>query len=96
MNAHEIEREISRLENSEADYTTCQRLATLYVVLDHLNGKSPSEVNSRASMAGSEFLSVALSKEPTAVLTILDEHMECIKTLYPTEYRVLMKRITDI
>lgn len=96
MNINEIEMEIKRLENGEADYNTCQRLSSLYIVRDHLTGEKPSEGKSRAYIGGSHFLSIAGSKDPDAVLTILDEHIECIKTLYPSEYNVLMKRISEL
>jgi hypothetical protein len=94
MNIREIEKEISVLEQSETNYSNCQKLAILYEVR---NGLVRDEKPSKAySLEGSEFLSVSHSKDPYEVLKVLDEHMECIKALYPAEYNVILKRIKNL
>lgn len=94
MNIREIEKEIRILEQSKTTYENCNRLAILYTVRNGLTEK-PDTKQSYA-LGSSEFLSVSSGKDPARVLQILDEHMDCIKALYPTEYSVLMKRIESL
>lgn len=99
INLNEIEREIKNLEKGKTDYNTCQKLAILYVVKDHLGGSKDPEITpvySQKSQPDSEFLAVSFEKDPYEVLKVLDEHMDCIRALYPKEYEILMKRIRKV
>ena len=88
MNANEIAEEINRLEQEETTYNNCMKLAVLYTILDH---DKPEH-----SYSGSEFL-LAVSNAPIdGVLEILDNHMDCIKLLYPKEYTSILKKIKDL
>ena len=90
MDANEILAEIERLEQGETTYANCTKLAVLYTIKEHLTNRIPAY-----SHASSEFL-LAVSDAPIdKVLNIMDEHMECIKLLYPKEYTSIIRKIKN-
>lgn len=89
-----IEREISDLEAMrDTSYRQCERLAWLYIVRDHLRGSSD---DGTPELRGSEFLEAASGVSYPALMRVLDEHMETMKTLYPKSYQSLIDRIRGI
>lgn len=94
MNMLEINEEIERLENSETDYNNCSKLAILYVIKDHIEKPEPRIVE--YSNPSSEFIEVVSGAPIESVLRIIDEHMECIKLLYPKEYSTIISKIKAI
>lgn len=87
-----IEREINELENTrDTTYRTCERLAWLYVVKDHL---APSARQERTQwLEGSEFLELSSGVSYPALMKVVDEHLEAIRVLYPKSYDSLMDKI---
>lgn len=92
MDMNEVEMEIERLESEELTYPNCAKLADLYIVKDHFEGT----LDAPCSYGNSEFLQLCSMCSTEDVLKILDEHMECIRVLYPKEYSVILKKIKDI
>lgn len=45
--------------------------------------------------SGSEFAAVARAAGMSRLLEVLDEHMECVKVLYPKEYAAVIRRLKD-
>lgn len=91
-----IEREISELEAREASYKLCQRLSWLYTVRDHLYAKiypDGAGASVKSALSGSDFLEAASGKPYEDVMTIVNEHMETIRTLYPKTYDSIVERI---
>lgn len=94
INLEVIEREISELEATrDTSYRLCERLAWLYIVRDHLKG---GKDEGTPDMRGSEFLEVASGVSYPALMGVLNEHMETMKTLYPKSYQSLIDRIRGI
>lgn len=91
MDMHEIEDEIKRLEEQNATYDICTRLAVLYSIKDHHQERV--NVNPRAS---SEFIRAISGANLNQALEILDEHFEAIRMLYPKEYETIIKRIDNL
>ena len=89
MSATEIQEEIDRLENEETTYGNCTKLAVLYTVRENYR-QLPS-----SSYGSSEFLLACSACPIDRVLNILDEHMDCIKALYPKEYSAIIKKIRE-
>ena len=85
-----IEREIDRLETKETTYYVCERLACLYAVRDHM---TPKGDRTTEETKGSEFLEACSGVSYSALMRVLNEHMEAIKLLYPKSYESLMQRI---
>ena len=87
-----VEREINDIEVSkDTTYRTCERLAWLYVVRDHLR---PTQADPRTQpLVGSEFLEACSEVSYPALMTILDEHMQTLAVVQPRVYDALMRRI---
>lgn len=90
MNIAEIEQEIEKLQQGDTTYSNCTKLAVLYSVLEH------EKRHIASSYAGSEFLLAVANAPIDGVLNILDEHMECIKALYPKEYTCIIRKIREL
>jgi len=87
-----VEREINDIEVSkDTTYRTCERLAWLYIVRDHLR---PTKADPRTqAMDGSEFLEACSGVSYPALMTILDEHMQTLAVVQPRVYDALMRKI---
>ena len=87
-----IEKEISELEaRGDTTYSLCERLATLYVVRDHLLG--PKEDRFTRTLSGSEFLEAASDVPYDALMAIIDDHLEVLRVVQSREYNAVMDRI---
>ena len=88
---------------------TCIKLAAFYTILNNLypeKVEEPVDVGYSTMpsydeylpqiRSDSEFMNVCSQKEITAVLEVLDEHMEAIKLLYPKEYDSIIEKIKDL
>lgn len=98
MDLQEIKREIARLEGGETTYSTCGKLATLYTVRDGMSKPEPSSYSyaEPPKAPDTEFLQVVSGLPPEEVYSVLDEHFEIIKAIYPKEYLAIIKRLDKI
>lgn len=99
MNVRELEKEIAALEKAEASWQTIQRLATLYIVFDHLtesgNPIVAHEIRSTMPDYAGEFGKAISGASTDDVVSILAEHMSVIKILHPKEYQAVIERLTE-
>lgn len=98
-NIAEVEREIAALESKQATLPVIEKLAMLYIVLDHNKGENKqqkylSKEYSRTD-GSSDFKQAAMNISFESLVDILDKHMECIKVLYPKEYDAILQRIKE-
>lgn len=107
MDLNEINAEIAKLEAGGTNYAVCEKLACLYTVRDGLqNGREPERTrnideysyasNPRQIVAGesqSEFSQAAYSVPVDALISVMDEHMEAIRAIYPKEYTAVVERL---
>lgn len=91
-----VEATIDKLEAKDTSYYTCSRLASLYIVRDHLMPQSSGDSALLPKMSGSEFLDSASGKSCKDVLKVIDEHLETIKLLYPKTYDGVIQRIREL
>lgn len=82
--------------------STCQLMASCYTILDHLfpdtshSVAPPVQMYSMASApSDSEFVQAAMEAGIDRTLEVLDEHMECIRAIYPKEYAAIMRMLRD-
>lgn len=86
--------------------STCQLMASCYTILDHLFPESSrsSELPTPLlySMApepvetgGSEFAQAAREAGMSRLLDVLDEHMDCVRAIYPKEYDAVIRRLRE-
>lgn len=96
MSIEEVERTILELEKRDTTYATCERLAWLYIVHDHLTQRIVQEKARAAEMEGSPFLSACSGAEISEILRVLNEHMDAVRVIYPKEYEAVVKRISAL
>ena len=85
-----LESEIAALEEEDTTYDTCERLACLYTVRDHLLARQSSAETT------SEFLTVAVGVPTPDLMRVMNEHMEALRVVYPVEYEAVVERIKSL
>ena len=90
-----IEREISELEaNRDTSYRLCERLAWLYICRDHLRPpRSCPDDQTTSQIGGSEFLELCSGVSYTALMGVLDEHMQALRVVQPKEFESVMAKL---
>lgn len=92
-----IEREIQEIEATrDTTYKTCERLAWLYIVRDHLRPMAIPSDHRTQTISGSEFLEAASNVSYPALMGILDEHMSALAVVNPKQYQAVMQRIRSL
>lgn len=80
---------------------TCKLMASCYIILDHLfpdtsrPADPPAQMYSMVSAPDSEFVQAAIVAGMDRTLEVLDEHMECIRALYPKEYKAVLRMLSE-
>lgn len=95
LSIEEVERTILELEKRDTTYATCERLAWLYIVHDHLTQRIVQEKARASEMEGSPFLSACSGAEIEEILCVMNNHMEAIRLIYPKEYDAVVKKISE-
>lgn len=110
MDLNEINAEIAKLEAGGTNYAVCEKLACLYTVRDGLqNGResertrnieeySYSASNPRQIVADepqTEFAQAAYSVSVDVLISVMDDHMEAIRAIYPKEYSAIVERLRN-
>lgn len=95
LSVEEVERTILELEKRDTTYATCERLAWLYIVHDHLTQRIVQEKARAAEMEGSQFLAACSCAEISEILRVVNEHMEAVRVIYPKEYSTVVEKIKE-
>ena len=93
LSIEEVERTILELEKRDTTYATCERLAWLYIVHDHMMQRIVQEKERAADMTGSPFLEACSGADIEEILRVMNEHMEAVKLIYPKEYSAVVEKI---
>lgn len=99
INLDEINKTILDLEQHDTTYTTCERLAWLYIVRDHMKGVQQEDEVSRETFTGTESgeLERAMHGKPLhQIMPILEEHMKVVRLLHPKEYAAVIDKIKSL
>lgn len=96
LSIEEVERTILELEKRDTTYATCERLAWLYIVHDHLTQRIVQEKARAAEMEGSPFLAACSGADIAEILRVVNEHMEAVRVFYPKEYSAVIEKIKNI
>ena len=96
INIDELESTILELEQHDTTYATCEKLAWLYIVRDHISNTPRAASETVPEIGKSEFMTACAGCDIMQVLVIIDEHMEAIKALYPREYNALIAKIKQL
>lgn len=111
MDIDEINEHIRKLKCEETSWQSVNKLAALCTVRDELEEKqqpqSETQIQalpsvtyaaaySTAAEPQSDFVAAASSVPFGGLMQVLDEHMSAIKLVYPKEYELVMRKISDL
>ena len=101
MDIIKVNKEIEELESGETNWNNVQRLAMLYCIADHMDGKTRTVkaqniVDVMPECGIGEFEEACTGAPVLKLIDILSEHMAVAKTLYPKEYQAVINRIKEI
>lgn len=93
---------IDELENSPATYQNAEKLATFYLLYDHLyiqkepiQRVEPTREVTIHRYGDSDFLQVISDKRAEDIWKIMDELMETLEMLHPKLYRATIDKIRE-
>ena len=94
LNLEEIDKTILDLEKHDTTYSTCERLAWLYIVRDHL---AQQRKHDPLNVSGdSDFLLAVNGKDGSAAWNIMDVLMDTLKAAYPKAYDSVMRKMMEL
>ena len=101
MDLLQIKDKIADLQSGDTTWQNLYKLATLYSVYDRMSGERPpvfaNEIIEVLPDLGIGDFEEAISGKPVyPVIDLLSEHMDVIRTLYPSEYRELISQLKSI
>lgn len=93
LNPDEINKEILMLEKKDTTYATCERLAWLYIVRDHLTGQQQHQPTPLDISGDSEFLQAVDGKDSAAAWAIIDELMSTLAVVNNRVYATVLAKM---
>lgn len=96
LDIDEINRTILMLESRDTNYATCERLADLYIVRDHITGQMHKQPTPLDIAGDSDFLQAISEKDSVKVWSIMDDLMDTLRYAEPRAYARVMERIRDL
>ena len=91
-----LNKEILELESHDTTYATCERLAWLYIVRDHLTGQEQKQPIPLSISGDSEFLKAVNGKDSHKAWAIMDELMDTLKIINNRAYESVLNKIRYI
>lgn len=96
----EIDRAIDELENKETTFSSCAKLADLYIIRDRIS-EAPRRAEAYSYDAGpvsggSDFMTAASGKDYDKLLIVMDELMDTLSVANPRVYASVMRKISAI
>ena len=102
LNRRELLNAINECESANDNFQNCQKLATLYILYDHLYADRAEPEVERIQMQivqtdkDSDFMSAINGKQVESVLDLVDELMQTIKILHPRLYDSALRKANEI
>lgn len=90
----DVEESLAELENAPGTFDTAYKMATLLQLREYLSGGGHTAQPDIP--AESEFLQLALSRDPALVWPLLDEMMEATAVLLPRMYDAVMRQLREM
>ena len=91
----EINGEIARLESQPTTMVTIEKLASLYVVRDHLTISSPV-TGSEIPEGESEYYCACAGKTVCEVMSVMDELMSALMVIQPRLYSAVIQQLNPV
>lgn len=95
----ELQKAIEELEKAPVSYHDAEKLATFYILYDHLYRRPAAESAREVKIdrySGSEFCHVISGKKARDVWKIVDEVMGVIKVTQPEVYTTVMRKLIEL
>lgn len=96
ISKEEIDRTILELEQKDTTFATCERLAWLYIVRDHITGQQTAQPAPLSVNPDSEFLQAVDSKDSVMVFGVIDDLMDTLQATAPRVYYSVIQKIKEI
>ena len=96
----DLERTIEELEKNPSTYQDCEKLATFYILLDHLYGETPQvtvpKTQDKVGQYGeSDFLAGVSGMDAGRAWLLMGELMEAVRVTNPRLYDSVMRKIAE-
>lgn len=92
-----LDSEILELETKhDTTYATCERLAWLYIVRDHITSQQTAQPTPLSVDPDSEFLQAVDGKDSVAVFAVIDDLMDTLRVTAPKVYYSILRRVNDL
>lgn len=98
LSKREIEQAIAELETSASTYQNCERLASLYIMHDHMYGKVKAEFQYETVVGDygmSDFLQTISGMESERAWLLMDELMSAVQVTNPRLYDGVMRKAAE-
>lgn len=100
VSKRDLEKAIAECERGDQDFASCQKLATLYEVHDHLYGDNSPTVKTEIETViddygDTEFLSTIKGADAEHVWSIMDELMSTLQLINPRLYAGVMRKMSE-
>ena len=96
----EIDRAIDELESKETTFSSCAKLADLYIIRDKLDESAPRVEDYSYDVGpvsgGSDFMAAISGKDYGKLWAIIDELMDTLSVANPRVYASVMRKISAI
>ena len=97
----ELSKAISEIEKSSATYQDAEKLATFYILYDHLYKKEQYQIEQVREVTidrydGSEFYRLISDKNARFVWEIMNETMEILKVAQPEIYNAVISKLIKL
>lgn len=98
ITVRELDGAIRECENAPTSYQNCEKLATFYTILDHIQEEPQDEYSYDApngidDFGESDFLQAVKGQNEADIWSILDELMDTILITNPRLYQGVMRKI---
>ena len=97
ISRRELIEAMEQCEREPVTYQSCEKLATLFVIYDHLYGETerkPAIETIIGKWGESDFLSAVTDKDAGKVWQAIDELVTTVQALYPRLYEAFMAKIS--
>ncbi len=97
----ELDEAIKEIEETMKNHTDCQKLATFYVLKEHLYGRQKQYIETVTETVveyegATEFSDIVNGKNAIEVWKVMEELMDAVKWLQPRIYNQVIERINNI
>ena len=97
----ELQKAIEELENAPVSYRDAEKLATFYILYDHIHKRQNPGMEHAKEVkidryGGSEFFHVISGKKARDVWKIMNEVMSMLKVTDFNAYKAVMRRLTEL